>query len=206
MQGRRRTVAAVFLLSAGCAFPAHSETGYVAVATYAPYSVTPPTPATVFVCHGFGCKFRTEVNLTAADRAKLTQLLASGKASAAAERRAVAAAGAWFDRRIGPLAGTRNHVARAGRKYMFDPAQFDCIDASRNTTSLLLVLEQLKLLRHHYVDVPVSRGYLVDGRPPHTTAVLTELDDGEKWAIDSWTRGYGEALEVMPVSRWLTLD
>jgi hypothetical protein len=28
--------------------------------------------------------------------------------------KAVAAAGAWFDRRISPLAGTVNHVARAG--------------------------------------------------------------------------------------------
>ena len=57
----------------------------------------------------------------------------------AAERKAVAAAGAWFDRRIAPLAGTVNHVARAGMKYAYNVRQFDCIDSSRNTTSLLLV-------------------------------------------------------------------
>ena len=116
---------------------------------YGGYSVAPPTPSIVFVCHGFGCKYRAEVDLTANDRAKLTQFLAAGHSSPDAERKAVATAGAWFDRRVGPVAGTENHVARAGAKYMYDVHQFDCIDSSRNTTSLLLVLDQLKLLRYH---------------------------------------------------------
>jgi len=119
----------------------------------------------------------------------------------AAERRAVAAAGAWFDRRIGPLAGTVNHVARAGLKYMYNVRQFDCIDSSRNTTSLLLVLDQLNMLRHHDVDVRESRGYMFDGRPPHATVVLVE-----KASIDSWIVGYGQPLEVMPLERWKTFD
>ena len=178
----------------------------VVAATFAEYSVSPPTPNMVVVCHGFGCKYRVEVDLTPADRAKLTQFLAAGRASAAAERKAVAAAGAWFDKRVGPLAGTENHVARAGMKYMFDTRQFDCIDTSRNTTSLLIVLDQLNLLRHHDVDEPEARGYMVDGRPPHATAVLVERATGKKWSINSWTVGYGQALEVMPLERWKDLD
>ncbi len=175
-------------------------------AAYEGFPVTPPTPNVVFVCHGFGCKYRAELDLTGNDRAKLAQLLAAGKSSAAAERKAVAAAGAWFDRRVGPLAGTVNHVARAGMKYMYDIRQFDCIDSSRNTTSLLLVLDQLNLLRHHDVDVPESRGHMFDLRPPHATAVLVEKATGTKWSIDSWTVGYGQPLEVMPLERWKTLD
>lgn len=175
-------------------------------AAYGGLSVTPPTPSMVFVCHGFGCKYRDEVDLTAGDRAKLTQILAAGRASPAAERKAVAAAGAWFDRRVGPVAGTENHVARAGAKYMYDIHQFDCIDTSRNTTSLLLVLDQLKLLRHHDVDAPEARGFFIDGRPPHATAVLVEKATGTKWSIDSWTVGYGQALEVMPLDRWKAID
>ncbi|HET7912814.1 MAG TPA: hypothetical protein VFL49_12340 [Pseudolabrys sp.] len=178
----------------------------VVAATFTEYSVSPPTPDTVFVCHGFGCKYRAEIDLTPADRAKLAQFLAAGRASAAAERNAVAAAGAWFDKRVGPVAGTTNHVARAGMKYMFDTHQFDCIDSSRNTTSLLMVLDQLNLLRHHDVDEPEARGYMVDGRPPHATAVLVERATGKKWSIDSWTVGYGQALEVMPLDRWKALD
>jgi len=175
-------------------------------AAYGGLSVTPPTPAMVFVCHGFGCKYRDEVDLTAGDRAKLAQILAAGRASPAAERKAVAAAGAWFDKRVGPVAGTQNHVARAGAKYMYDVHQFDCIDTSRNTTSLLLVLDQLNLLRHHDVDAPEARGYFIDGRPPHATAVLVEKATGTKWSVDSWTVGYGQALEVMPLDRWKAID
>ncbi len=173
---------------------------------YGDLSITPPTPTTVFVCHGFGCKYRDEVDLTAGDRAKLTQILTAGRASPAAERKAVAAAGAWFDRRVGPVAGTQNHVARAGAKYMYDIHQFDCIDTSRNTTSLLLVLDQLKLLRHHDVDAPEARGFFIDGRPPHATAVLVEKATSTKWSIDSWTVGYGQALEIMPLDRWKSID
>ena len=117
--------------------------------------VTPPTPNSIFVCHVFGCKYRAEFDLTGSDRNRLAQLLAAGKSSAAAERKAVAAAGAWFDRRVGALAGTVNHMARAGMKYMYDVRQFDCIDS--NTTSLLLVLDQLNMLRHRDVDLPESR-------------------------------------------------
>ena len=178
----------------------------VVAATFAEYSVAPPTPESVFVCHGFGCKFRVEIDLTAGDRAKLAQFLAAGRGSAEAERRAVATAGAWFDRRVGPVAGTANHVARAGMKYMFDTHQFDCIDSSRNTTGLLMVLDQLNLLRYHDVDEPEARGYMVDGRPPHATAVLIERVNGKKWSIDSWTVGYGQALEIMPLERWKDLD
>jgi hypothetical protein len=175
-------------------------------AAYGEFSVAPPSPSIVFVCHGFGCKYRTEWDLTANDRAKLAQFLAAGRSSPEAERKAVAVAGAWFDKRVGPVAGTANHVARAGAKYMYDVHQFDCIDSSRNTTSLLLVLDQLNLLRHHDVDVPEARGFFLDGRPPHATAVLVERTSGTKWSIDSWTVGYGQALEVMPLDRWKRLD
>ncbi len=194
----------VYAVGGAIAFAATSPN--VVDAAYGGLSVSPPTPSTVFICHGFGCKYRDEVDLTAGDRAKLTQILAAGRASPAAERKAVAAAGAWFDRRVGPVAGTQNHVARAGAKYMYDIHQFDCIDTSRNTTSLLLVLDQLKLLRHHDVAAPEARGFFIDGRPPHATAVLVEKATGTKWSIDSWTVGYGQALEVMPLDRWKAID
>ena len=198
--------AGVFVYAVGGGIASAATATNVVDAAYGGLSVTPPTPSMVYVCHGFGCKYRDEVDLTAGDRAKLTQILAAGRASPAAERKAVAAAGAWFDRRVGPVAGTQNHVARAGAKYMYDIHQFDCIDTSRNTTSLLLVLDQLKLLRHHDVDAPEARGYFIDGRPPHATAVLVEKATGTKWSIDSWTVGYGQALEVMPLERWKAVD
>ena len=201
----RRLLAAAVWLPA-ISVPAGANSADVIAATYGGYSMTAPTPESVFICHGYGCQRRTEVGLTAADRAKLTQMLASGKASPAAERKAVGTAGAWFDKRIGPAAGTKNHIARSGYRLSNDPSQFDCIDSSRNTTSLLLILDQLKLLRHHRVDPPVARGYFLDFHLPHVTAVLTEKASGESWSVDSWTRAYGQAPEIMPMSVWKTLD
>ena len=69
-------------------------------------SLKVPTTASVTVCHGFGCRHRTEIGLSSGDHAKLATLLAAGRASPEAERRAVAAAEAWFDHRVGPQAGT----------------------------------------------------------------------------------------------------
>lgn len=207
MGARFSIVAAAAILPLSCAVAASVSVSRVIDETFPEYSVAAPTTTMLIVCHGFGCKYRAELALTNGDRAKLAQLLAGGRASATAERRAIGAAGAWFDRRIAPVAGTKNHVARAGMRYMFDVGQFDCIDASRNTTGLLVVLEELKLLRHHDVDLPVARGYLLDGiTTPHVTAVLAEKKTGEKWAVDAWTSGYGQAPEIMPLKVWQTRD
>ena len=178
----------------------------VVAATYDNFSVAPPTAASFYVCHGYGCKFRVEIELGPADHAALAQLMAAGKASPAAERAALGKAGAWFDKRIGAAAGTQRHIARADFTNMYDKGQFDCIDASRNTTTLLLVLDELKLLRHHEVDVPVARGHLFDGRLPHVTAVLVDKISGDKWAVDAWTVAYGQAPDILPLSLWLEQD
>jgi hypothetical protein len=170
---------------------------------YTSVSLSPPSPRLVIVCHGFGCAQRTPVGLGAGDLATLSSLLAPGRASAEAERRAIAAAWAWFDRRIGPAAGTTHRVARAGGLGGQDAAgQMDCIDASRNSTSLLLILEQLHLLRHHKVEGVEARGFLLDGLGPHATAVLTDIHTGKQWAVDSWTHKYGEKPDIMPLDVW----
>ncbi len=196
----------VGFIAAGGAPPASADFDSVVAATYSDFSLSPPSIDAINICHGFGCQFRDELALTGADRATLAKILGGGAGSAAAERRAIGAAGAWFDRRIGPVAGTVGHVARANREYMFDKRQMDCIDSSRNTTSLLLVLERLKLLHHHTVAEPEARGFIIDGRPPHATAVLIEKATGVKWSIDSWTRAYGQTPEIMPLAQWMTLD
>jgi hypothetical protein len=181
-----------------CAYGASISEAYTGL------SLTRPTTNLVVVCHGFGCEHRTAVRIRASDRAKLAALLVPGRTSANAERRAVAAATAWFDRRVGPAAGTTQRVARAGAFTRRGPGQMDCIDTSRNNTTLFLLLEQLHLLRHHRVEGPEARGFLFDGRGPHATAVLSDIHTGQKWAIDNWTRKYGERPEVKPLDQWMT--
>lgn len=206
LAAKRALGAVIFMAATVFCLPAHADMASVVSATFSELSVSAPTTSSVAICHGFGCKYRDELGLTPQDWKTLASMLAAGKANAAAERKAIGVAGAWFDRRMGPVAGTTGHVARANREYMFDKRQMDCIDSSRNTTSLLLVLEQLRLLRHHEVAEPVARGYLIDGRPPHVTAVLIEKATGTKWSVDSWTRSYGQAPEIMQLAQWMTLD
>src|SRR5262249_12650651 len=146
-------LAAVALIAA--AFAARASDDEIAK-VYAELSLPLPSARSVVICHGFGCNFRTQVALGNDDRAKLATLLAPGKRSPQAERRALAAATAWFDRRVGPAAGTSRRAAFA-RGHGGDPSQMDCIDLSSNNTSLFLILDQLHLLTHHRVEHPVSR-------------------------------------------------
>lgn len=180
------------------------EVDSAVTAAYDDLSLVVPSASVVTVCHGFGCRDRTEVAFSASDRMKLVQMLRAGQASPASERRAIAVAVAWFDRRVGPATGTQHHVARAGLAQMSDAgSQFDCIDASRNTTSLLLVLDELHLLKHHRVEQPAARGALLDGRWPHATAVVAERTSQKQWAVDSWTHAAGERPDIMPLEQWL---
>lgn len=168
---------------------------------YHQQSIALPTLRRVVVCHGFACKYRTEVALYPADYAALRQLMTRGAASPEAERAASANAVAWFERRFAPEAGTAGAKARAGPFSTGDPSQIDCIESALNTTSLLLVLDQLGLLRHHQVIAYASRWRPLD-LEVHSTAVLAELRSGRKWALDSWVRNSGELPDVLPLDAW----
>lgn len=162
----REAVLAVVVVPLILAAPALADRAAVEQAAYSGLSLAAPSASFMTVCHGFGCQYRVELGLTPADHATLRRLMAAGKGSAANERKAVATVGAWFDKRIAPLAGTTGHVARANRDYMFDKGQFDCIDTSRNLTSLLLVLDEMGLLKFHGVAEPEARGHIIDFTAP----------------------------------------
>ena len=138
--------------------------------------------------------------------AKLTQILAAG--------RALCGGGAKGGGRSGRLvrqarrSGSRHAKSRGARwrqvHVRHAPVRLHRHQPQHHQPAL--VLDQLKLLRHHDVDVPEARGFFIDGRPPHATAVLVEKATGTNGRFDSWTVGYGQALEVMPLERWKSLD
>jgi hypothetical protein len=164
-------------------------------------SLPTPAPTRVIFCHGFGCAFRTEIGLGPGDRAQLASLMAAGHASPAAERAAIARTEVWFEKRVAPLTGTGKAKARAGGLgHANDRTQFDCIDATVNTISLLMVLDQLGLMKHHRVGEPISR--LLTGGGPHYTAVISEIRSKAEWTVDPWTHNRGELPDVWPVARW----
>ena len=169
-------------------------------------SLPVPNPPNVLVCHGFGCNFRTPVGMGPGDRARLQSLMAGGKASPAAERKGIGQAYAWFEKRVGPEAGTSRAIARTTPGYMRDPGQFDCFDKTHNATELLALLAHFGLLQHHVIDVPQSRGLLIDFRQHHTTAVVREKVSGKRWSVDGWTRNNGEVPDIFPMEEWAKKD
>jgi hypothetical protein len=170
---------------------------------YTSVSIYPPTAKSMTVCYGFVCRRREILDFTAGDKAALTRILASGRASAAAERQAVQKAVVWFDRRMGPILGTNRRVARADFRAGDDKHNFDCWDTTRNTTSLLLVLQDWKLLKFHTVGNPHYRGNTLVLQTPHNTAVLVDRATHVEWVVDMWPRGYAQVPDVMTVAKWV---
>ena len=136
----------------------------------------------------------------------LTSIMAAGKSSAAAERAATQKAVVWLDRHLGPMIGTDKRVARADFRAGSDATNYDCWDTTRNTTALLLVMQDWGLFRHHTVGDPIYRGNALVGQTPHNTAILIDKATRVQWVVDLWTRGYGQTPEVMPAEQWVKLD
>ena len=175
-------------------------------ALYSTVSIFPPTAQRMTVCYGFVCRRREILDFTPGDRNALTRIMAAGRASAAAERVAVQKAVIWFDRRMGPIIGTSKRVAKADFRHRDDSHNYDCWDTTRNTTSLLLVLQQWGLLKFHEVGNPHYRGNALVLQTPHNTAVLVERATRAEWVVDMWTRGYAQPPDVMTVQKWVKED
>ncbi len=173
---------------------------------YTSVSIFPPSATAMTVCYGFVCRRREILDFTEADRKALTQIMTAGRASAVAERAAVQKAVIWFDRRMGPVIGTNKRVAKADFRYFDDKHNYDCWDTTRNTTSLLLVLQQWGLLKHHVVGDPHYRGNTLVLQTPHNTAVLVDRATKVEWVVDLWPRGYLQPPDVMTVEKWVTED
>ena len=173
---------------------------------YSKVSVYPPSATAMTVCYGFVCRRREILNFSAGDRGALAQIMAGGRGSAAAERAAVQRAVIWLDRRMGPVIGTNKRVAKADFRYFDDKHNYDCWDTTRNTTSLLLVLQEWKLLKYHTIGDPHYRGNTLVLQTPHNTAVLVDRATKIEWVVDLWPRGYSQPPDVMPVTKWVTED
>lgn len=173
---------------------------------YTSVSIDPPSADSMTVCYGFVCRRRAALDFSAGDRKELTQILNSGKASPAEERSAIQKAVVWFDRKVGPMIGTTKRVARADIRSGSDAGNFDCWDSTRNTSSLLFILQQWGLLKHHRVGNPRYRGNILMLQLPHNTAVVTENESKIDWAVDMWTTRYLQPPDVMLVEKWLKED
>ncbi|MGX1100060.1 hypothetical protein ACSSVZ_004119 [Amorphus sp. MBR-141] len=201
MLGRVAGILVATLTMAGCMQQQVGQPGL----WYAANQAVLPTATRVVVCHGFGCVRRTPVTLSAKNLRTYKTILARGRSSPAAERKAIAEAIAWMEKTVAPTVGSENDVAGLDLRNAGVVGQMDCIDESTNTTSYLLLAEKQGFLVHHTVVRPVARGFFLDGRYPHATAVVDEIETGRPFAIDSWPHANGERPDVMPLEEWFAV-
>ena len=187
------------LLLGGCAGQSNAD----ARGWYGNQDGVAPKQAKVYICHGFGCTYKTPVDYSRKDLNQIRRILASGRSSAAAEREAIGRAVQWQERRVAAQVGSENDIGGFDAENARKPGQMDCIDESTNTTSLLLIAEKNGFLKHHKVSSPVARGFLLDGRYPHATATVTEKTTGRAFTVDSWVRGNGARPDIMPLEKWM---
>jgi hypothetical protein len=204
-------VRAIVCLAAGASFAlmlaacTHERLGPVSQ-HYIDFHTEAPRNNTVYVCHAYGCRMQTAFRFTDADITQLRTLMTKTRKADTAfeERRAVAYAIGWMERRTGDVIGTSADRPGMDFEGSGDPTQQDCVDEATNTTSYLLVLERNGLFKYHTVGTPFSKENLLRGVAgwPHWTAVLKENSNGQKWAVDSWIYANGENPAIVEAEKW----
>ena len=112
MPSRRRAFNAPLALLSGLALAALGGCTYDEEgppdAHFEKFATKPPKHDTVTVCHAYGCKAQTRFTFTESDITELRALMARVPRSdtPAEERRALAYAIAWMERRVAPTGGT----------------------------------------------------------------------------------------------------
>jgi hypothetical protein len=170
------------------------------------FAAKPPKLDTVTVCHAYGCKQQTKFAFTQADIAEISDLMARvpRNDSPAEERRAIAYAIAWMERRVAPTVGTASDRPSMDFGGSGDSTQQDCVDEATNTTSYLLVLARHGLIKHHEVERPFAKDSLTHWT--HWAAVIRQTDDGERFAIDSSSGANGENPTVQAAASFYVPD
>jgi hypothetical protein len=151
------------------------------------------------LCYNYGCSAKVAVSFSAGELDRI-QAAFSDVDDAAGERRAIASAMALFY----VTAAAQSPIWR-DRGGNLDDAEadgrMDCIDHSTNTTTWLLVLEELGLLKYHRVGERVRRGsWLIF---EHWSARIVEDGSRAEYAVDTWFLDPGEPAVIFPLREWL---
>src|SRR6187549_3340268 len=77
------------------------------------HAASASTPATIFVCHGYGCSFRSKLVLGPGDAAQFQSIMRAGASSPAAERAALKKAVQYFEERSYQIIGIRDRPKAA---------------------------------------------------------------------------------------------
>jgi hypothetical protein len=157
-------------------------------------------PTRFSVCSEHTCAKVSTVGLTPAQWDTIRSVFAPAAPQAAEERVRIARALALLETLVGALTGTAHDKGR-NFQGVGTEGQMDCIDESTNTTTYLTLMARDGLLRWHRVEDRATRGFFIFGWP-HTTAVISALDDRTRYAVDAWFDDNGAAPAILPLEIW----
>jgi hypothetical protein len=153
------------------------------------------------ICNLPGCEETTAVTLSDTDWVRISSIFSPGIPDGEQERVRIATAIALFEQLVAGQAGTGDD--QAGPKGMFrGTRQLDCVAETTNTTAYLLLLHQRGLMLYHAPRYPQHRGFM-HGKLPHNTAVIEDMQTGERYAVDAYFHGNGVAPEIVPLQEWV---
>ena len=154
------------------------------------------------VCSGYGCIISDRFSFTVEDNQHLIKSMANSTGTASGEREAIAQTIGLMERKARAKLRYRPDVRKAYIKNSSKRGQMDCVDESLNTTAYLKHLHALGLLKFHKPNRRYAeRGFILDGRYPHKSAVITD-QTGKRWTVDSWYGDDGQSAQVMEHAKW----
>lgn len=170
------------------------------------FAAKPPHGDTVTICHAYGCKAQTKFTFSANDIAELSALMARVRRddTPAEERRAIAYAIGWMERRVAPAVGTATDRPSMDFLGSGDRSQQDCVDEATNTTSYMLVLDRHGLIRHHTIERPFAKDSV--RRWTHWAALIQERESGARFAVDSSSGPNGDNPMVQAAASFYVPD
>ncbi len=163
-------------------------------------------PDRIPVCFDFSCKTNTTVSLDSDDWQRVYDVFKSSE-SALQERDNIKQAIAIMEHLVGQYTPTHRDIARNWSEKHQElaalPGQMDCIDESINTTTYLQLLERAGMLRFHQVLDRAYRKSLID---QHWAAEVVDIQNGQRYVIDSWFADNGEVPILVKSERWYKLS
>ncbi|MDP3087220.1 MAG: hypothetical protein Q8M99_03355 [Methylotenera sp.] len=159
------------------------------------------------ICSGGGCAEIWHVKISNEEWQQVAGIFASTEANvisqqekAAQERDRIAQAVGVLETIVGDKTGTATDRAGTFDNSNFS-GQLDCNDEAINTTNYIRLMRQTGLIQWHEVEDMRTRNFFFSGWP-HTTAVIHEIANGQRYAVDSWFYDNGLPATIVPFSVW----
>ena len=162
------------------------------------------------ICQGGGCAVASNTSLTELEWNAVTRIFNVPANNAeeknaqenneVVERQKIAQAIGALEDIVGQKIGTTADLAGTFFEGKL-AGQQDCNDEAINSTTYMRLLKKHGLIQLHEIEDMRTRNFFFTGWP-HTTAVIRETKNGERYAVDSWFYDNGHAATIVTFKQW----